>query len=196
MDYSRYRRAGAHVWALAALFLLIQLADFGARLLPGGSAMGVRLGLLALILPFGYAVVLLTLGGWQQRYRLTAVCALAAAGMGVALAHPEGFSARTATAVNIAFFFMGALAEYLECSSHGLVFAFISPGLRRRWGQLWTWYIWTLAAELLGELAVRLLPGAAAAIGLVTGLAVFAQRTGKLVLLPVSARELRRRPRC
>ena len=49
MDYSRYRRAGAHVWALAALFLLIQLADFGARLLPGGSAMGVRLGLLALI---------------------------------------------------------------------------------------------------------------------------------------------------
>ena len=81
----------------AALFLLIQLADFGARLLPGGSAMGVRLGLLALILPFGYAVVLLTLGGWQQRYRLTAVCALAAAGMGVALAHPEGFSARKAS---------------------------------------------------------------------------------------------------
>lgn len=40
MDYSRYRRAGAHVWALAALFLLIQLADFGARLLPAGAPWG------------------------------------------------------------------------------------------------------------------------------------------------------------
>ena len=35
MDYSRYRRAGAHVWALAALFLL----NFF------GSAIGITLGL-------------------------------------------------------------------------------------------------------------------------------------------------------
>ena len=65
----------------------------------------------------------------------------------------------------------------------------------RGWGRIWTWYIWTLAAVLLGRILVKLLPGANAAVGAVSVLAMLAQRAGKLALLFISARNLAGRPR-
>ena len=193
MDYRRYRRAGTHVWALFALLALDWLAGLAACLLPESSPAAVRAGLLSLILPFGYSAVLFTLYRWNPRFALAGGCALAAAAMAVLLGFTDEFSARTAAAVSIAFLFMGALDEYFECSAQGNALAFIDYSLRRRWGRLWTWYIWTLAAVILGRVAGGLLPSAGPAIEAVLDILVLAQRAGKAVLLALTARMLRRR---
>ncbi len=183
------------MWALAGLWLLTVLAELGLLVAPGGGEFASKLRIVYLVLPFGYAVVLLTLQGWNSRYRLAAACALAAALMGVGLEFTDAFSTRTALAVKVAFYFMGALAEYFECGTHGRVFAFINHGLRRAWGRVWTWYIWTLAAVLLCAVLSSLVSEAAGILELVSGIALLAQRSGKLCVLAASARELGRHRR-
>lgn len=195
MDYGKYRRAGAHMFVLWAVSALAWLSDALALVLNPDGALYAKLASLNLLLPFACSVILLTMAGWNRRYLGAGCCLLASSLARVASEHPDMFTSRTATAVIIAFYFMGALAEYFECSAHGAVFAFIMQELRRGWGRIWTWYIWTLAAVLLGRILVKLLPGANAAVGAVSVLAMLAQRSGKLALLFISARNLAGRPR-
>lgn len=186
MDYSRYTRAAAHMWALTGLWLLMLLSELGLLVLRGDSPLSAKLQIVYFVLAFGYAVVLLTLRVWNGRYSPAAACALAAVLMGVCLEFPDAFSARTTAALNIASYFLGALAECLECTTHSRVFAFINHRVRLAWSRIWTWYIWTLAVVLLAAV----LGSAAPVLESISGAALLVQRGGKLCVLAASAHEL------
>ncbi len=189
MTVENRRAAGMRTWALFAIFLLTQCANYGAVLFAGTDAeLAGRLSVVGLILPLGYGAVLLTLTRWNARYRNAGACSLAAGIINAVSAQAAaGLTLTSVSALSVILMVLGIMAEYFEYSSHASLMAGIGPKLSAWWRRLWKWYIYAVADAFISALLLNIVPVVGGGLLTAAWIVALAVRIGKILLLAANA---------